>query len=576
MTYQREQSAIEQKLSLEDSFPPTPGFDNRDWARISMGQLNPAFTESGPVVSSQTEAQARFTQPQNTDQTISFLRIGQPGHRDRRQRLQSVGSTLSAHTIQPSQSSEALGGFRADRIGSVIDPSLAPRSRRNTGITFLEDTGRTGSKSTVASRTPPSVGSFKIERAQRASVSVRKVSVGGNEDLVPVSLIHNQSLEPVSPPDLDTRFARPLLAGFRPPSQIDFTQPFGNMNPQITRTLPTPPEPSYSPSHFSGNRESVRSYDKRKSIEPALPSSRICSPAQPLPKRQSIPLDKLESIPHSPLVSPKTNPEDKPKQTGTTHPGHTRSTSNGHKRMSSVKKKRRPDSIDLAILRSPKLAPHHPDHLAIPSISPPALTAALNELKCDIASSVIALKSGSTSAHFLHSAPSTPGSKMFVNPPRTPKTPRTATSEGGHSFMSDLESGHLLQAWRGFRAPTSPDMEDPSIRRSMSARMPGNGPKIAIRAATADGDLSVEVVSNGHTTPVPQLSRHYNTHTFDGDQTTPTGLKDDGTRLETGVTSLKPSPSSSRSGSPQPKITYLSEVVKENEKRLSLVGNRSN
>lgn len=541
-----------------------------------MAQLNPAFTAGGPVLSSQTEAEAKFTQPQNTDQTISFLPIGQPGHRDRRQRLQSVGSTLSAHTIQASQSSEALGGLRADRIGSIDDPSLAPRSRRNTTITFLEDAGRKGSKSTVASRTPPSVGSFKIERAQRASVSVRKVSVGGNEDLVPVSLVHNQSMgvEPTSPPDLDTRFARPLLAGFRPPSQIDFTQPFGNMNPQITRTLPTPPQPSYSPAHSYGNRDSVRSYDKRKSIEPALPSSRLCSPAQPLPKRHSIPLDRLESIPHSPLASPKTHQEGNTKHTVASQSKHARTTSSGHKRTSSVKKKRRPDSIDLAILRSPKLAPNHPDHLAIPSISPPALTVALNELKCDIASSVIALKSGSTSAHFLHSAPSTPGSKMFVNPPRTPKTPRTATSEGGHSVMSDLESGHLFQAWKGFRAPTSPDMEDPSIRRSMSARMPGEGPKIAIRAATVDGDLSVEVVSNGHTTPVPQLSRHYDNDTF-GSARTPTGNKDELSKLETGLGSLKPSPSSSRSGSPQPKITYLSEVVKENEKRLSGASNRS-
>lgn len=238
----------------------------------------------------------------------------------------------------------------------------------------------------------------------------------------------------------------------------------------------------------------------------------------------------------------------------------------------SKNKKRRPDSIDLAILRSPKLAPSHPDHLAIPSISPPALTAALNELKCEIASCVLALKSGTASAHFPYSAPSTPGAKTFANPPRTPRTPRTATSEGGHSIMSDLESGQLFQAWRGFRAPTSPDMEDPSIRRSMSARAPGGGPKIAIRAATIDGGLSVDVVSNGHTTPVPRLSRYMDT--FDNAQT-PTVLQDGNTMKAPNAPDLMPSPSSVRSTSPQPKITYLSEVVKEDRRRLSLISNRS-
>ena len=116
-------------------------------------------------------------------------------------------------------------------------------------------------------------------------------------------------------------------------------------------------------------------------------------------------------------------------------------------------------------------------------------------------------------------------------------------------------------------------MEDPSIRRSLSARAPGRGPKIAIRSATVDGDLSVEIASNGHTTPVPQLSQMCHLD-GGGSAMTPTGLEHE-TVKSSGMTGLGPSPAGSRSGSPQPKITYLSEVVKENERRLSLVSNRS-
>ena len=290
-----------------------------------MGKV--PLTSNNTVVSSLEEAQARFIQPHNTDQITCFLRIGRPGQRDTRQRLQSVGSTLSAHTIHPSQSSDALGGLRAVRIGSIDESCLAAMATRNTTINFLEDTGRKPSQSTVASKTPPSVGSFKIERAQRASVSVRKISVGGSEDLVPVSLVHHQPLGPTSPHDLDSRFAKPLLAGFRSPSKIDFTQPFGNVNHP----------PSASASHPSVGRNNLLPNDKRKSIEPALPSSRLCSPADPLPQPNSTSLGQVNPISHSPSVSPKTHLKREPKLVGTDF-GHTRSASTGHKRTSSVKK----------------------------------------------------------------------------------------------------------------------------------------------------------------------------------------------------------------------------------------------
>lgn len=140
--------------------------------------------------------------------------------------------------------------------------------------------------------------------------------------------------------------------------------------------------------------------------------------------------------------------------------------------------------------------------------------------------------------------------------------------------MSDLESGELFQAWRGFKAPVSPDLDNPSIKRSLSAHSPGSRPRIAVRSATIDGDLGVEVVSNGHMTPVPQLSQTRHLDVLDTSGTI-IGGKDGGAGSKSGGSSLAPSPANSRSSSPQPKITYLSEVVKENERRLSLTSNRS-
>lgn len=562
-------------MSLADSFPPSPGPDQREWSHVPPRPL--PSEDNGVQSPTQAAAMAGLLSPRNTTQTVSFLRIGRPGYSDSRERLQSVASTLSQH-VAPANTIDAIGQVRADRIGSLDDPAMFTQKRRDTTVTFLDEAGRRKSGLSAASTNATSMGSFSIERARRASMSVRKVSAGGQEELMPVTIASSDPTDrqPGSPADLDARFAKPVSLNQRPSSGIDFTEPF--------EPVKYPPPPVTQMRHFSseagGQRDSLMptaECDKRMSIEPALPSSKLCSPSQPPPDRCSVQLlsaqnfGHMDTIPDSPMDPGLTNGPTNNGKTTAQEGAETKrdtvcsGTSKTSRRSSISRKKRRPDSIDLAMLRSPKLAIHPSDHLSVPSPSPPPLTAALNDLKSGIASSVIALKSATTSAHFPYSVPSTPSPKTVV--PRTPRTPRTATSEGGHSMISDLESAQLFQAWKGFRAPPTPDPERTPIRRAISAPHRALEPRVVKEPITHEGDrdLAVEVVGSGAVTPVQTRPPGNIDFTV-----RPADAKLEQSTVEPNRNTLIPSPPKSPSSSPQPRITPLSQVVKEEEKRRSL------
>jgi len=80
-----------------------------------------------------------------------------------------------------------------------------------------------------------------------------------------------------------------------------------------------------------------------------------------------------------------------------------------------------------------------------------------------------------------------------------PKTPRTATSEGCQSAVSDIESAQLFQAWKGFAPPVHVDEPVPAIKRGLSVQASNARPrpKAPHRAGTKDGDIDMEIVLNG-------------------------------------------------------------------------------
>lgn len=568
--YQQAQRRLSHGRGLADSFPPSSRDDEGEWSRVSLPPLpTGSQVQSTPK---QNSSQTQLFIPQNTTQTVSFLRIGRPGHSDSRERLQSVASTLSLHTSQaiPGESS---GYLRADRIGSVDDPALFARAGP-TGSAWLEGGSvRIGSTQLITPASTRDLGSFSVHRGPRESLSVRKVSEGGMETMVPV----NQAISdppvphPYSPPDLDDRFAKALSDGYRPPSRIDFSRPIDPLE-YTPQPMMTSLKHQVSSQRADGNSLLTTSdAQKRESIEPALPSSKVCSPARPPPDTASIQFltetqdyrTPLGPVSHSHAVNLALKEDRGYPSHGENRQTGCGSSSRHSKRSSTSRKKPRPDSIDLAMIRSPKLAAHHADHLSVPSPSPPPLTAALQDLKNGIASSVMALKSASTSTHFPYSVPSTPSPKTIV--PRTPRTPRTATSEGGHSAISDIESAQLFQAWRGFRAPPTPDIESQHVRRAFSVQDRSTRRKILERSATHDGELAVEIVRSGAATPVqhqPAVRIDFSRKPVN---------ENNALAVEPISTSLSPSPVNSRSSSPQPKITYLSEVVKEDQRRLSFV-----
>jgi hypothetical protein len=157
-----------------------------------------------------------------------------------------------------------------------------------------------------------------------------------------------------------------------------------------------------------------------------------------------------------------------------------------------------------------------------------------------------------------------------------PKTPRTATSEGCQSAMSDIESAELFQAWKGFAPPVHVDEPVPAIKRGLSvqASTPRLRPKAPRRAGTKDGDIDMEIVLNGEnrraTQPKPDEGLSVSRPVV---ILTPNTAKEPDFSVEkpghTKRASLTPSVASgSSSTSSKSKITYLADVVKE-ERRLS-------
>jgi hypothetical protein len=541
------------------SFQPSVDSDDGKWARASL-KPPPRTMSNIPQSSSHHPLPSISTHPIYTEQSIDFTRIGTSKEGDKRQRLQSIVSTLSNHHLPANASSEALDHFRADRIGSIEDTDLLPKSRRPSMASIGESGRKKSGTSTLGTLNDPSVTSFTIERARRASLSVRKVSVGGVEEVMPYS--SGAITEPNSPPDLDPRFAEPISVLARPPSRIDFTQPEGTPRRQgghlVTAQNPlAPTSPSFQP-----DRNSLLPPTQ----DPTPPKQVDNGPCLQRPLER----ERLPMIDVSPMISPSTfhPPADSANQRqsemsmSTTTP--TRSGS---------KKKKRPDSIILAHLRSPKLGGHLTAGNRDSTDSPPPISDALNGLSAGIATSVLAMKSAGGSTNFPYSLPpsASSGSRNEM-----PKTPRTATSEGCQSAMSDIESAELFQAWKGFAPPVRVDEPVPAIKRGLSvqASTVRPRPKAPRRAGTKDGDIDMEIVLNGEkrgsadTKTDSQLSVSRPVVIL-----TPNTAKEPDFSVEkpghTKRASLTPSVASgTSSSSSKSKITYLADVVKE-EKRSS-------
>jgi hypothetical protein len=546
------------------SFQPSIDTDDSDWARASLPPPPRQISEV-PRTFPHHALCPSSTHPVYTEQTIDIARIGISKEGDTRQRLQSIVSTLSNHNLPANPSSEALDHFRADRIGSVDDKALlTTKSRRPSMVTIGESQGRKKSGiSTLGTLDDPSVTSFTIERAQRASLSIRKVSAGGKEEVMPYA--SGAMTEPTSPVDLDVRFAKPISVLTRPPSRIDFTQPEGTPRlPGGYLIVARNPLAPKSP-HFLPNRESLLPCTQ----DPTPPRQAGNSPCLQRPLER----ERLPMIDVSPLISTKS-----------VYPGAGRSDQSDQRqsemtitttpsRSGSTKKKRRPDSIILAHLRSPKLGGHLITDNRDSSGSQPPISHALDSLTAGIATSVLTMKSAGGSTNFPYSLPPSAslGSKNEV-----PKTPRTATSEGCQSAVSDIESAQLFQAWKGFAPPVHVEEPVPAIKRGLSvqASTARPRPKAPRRAGTKDGDIDMEIVLNGdnsrpsHTKADGHLSVSKPIVIL----TPNTAQEKDFSTEKSGHTkraSLTPSVASgSSSTSSQSKITYLADVVKE-ERRLS-------
>jgi hypothetical protein len=540
------------------SFQPSIDGDDGKWARASL-KPPPQTISIIPQSICHHPLPPISTHPIYTEQSIDFTRIGTSKEGDKRQRLQSIVSTLSNHHLPANPSSEDLDHFRADRIGSIDDTDLLPKSRRPSIVTIGEGGGRKKSgTSTLGTLNDPSVTSFTIERARRASLSFRKVSVGGVEEVMPYA--SGAMTQPTSPTDLDVRFAKPISVLARPPSRIDFTQPEGTPRRQgdhlVAAQSPLAPKsPSSRP-------------DKDRLLPPTQDPTRPQSLGNSPCFQRPLERERLPMIDISPLISPKpfhapADPVDQRQSEmsiSTTTPNR-----------SGSKKKKRPDSIILAHLRSPKLGGHLTAGNCGSTDSPPPITDALNGLSAGIATSVLAMKSAGGSTNFPYSLPpsASSGSRNEM-----PKTPRTATSEGCQSAMSDIESAELFQA--GFAPPVNIDEPVPAIKRGLSvqASTPRPKPKAPRRAGTNDGDIDMEIVLNGkkrgatHTKTDSQLSVSRPVVIL-----TPNTAKESDFSVEkpghTKRASLTPSVASgSSSTSSKSKITYLADVVKE-ESRLS-------
>lgn len=551
--------------STQRSFQPCIEPDTGNWSRASL----PPPPRTSPEVShnsSQQQLPAYSDQPLYTEQALDITRIGTTKEGDTCQRLQSIVSTLSNHHLPANPSSEALDHFRADRIGSVDDQVLLKGSKRPSMLTIGESQGRKQSgTSTLGTLNDSSVTSFTIERAQRASLSVRKMANGGSEEVMPYTA--GVKHENTSPTDLDMRFAKPISLMARPPSRIDFTQPEGtprkqgdhlvaSHNPLITRSPNLTPQRDHQMPSFQ---------------DASLPLNHAESPSLPRPLDR----ERLPMIDVSPLISPKT--VNAPVFTTGHAPDGTTITT-GPSRSASIKKKRRPDSIILAHLRSPELGgQHNTEHSQ--SKDSPRISDALDGLTAGIATSVLAMKSAGGSTNFPYSLPpsATSASKTDM-----PKTPRAATSENCHSAVSDVESAELFQAWKGFAPPSQVVEPVPAIKRGLSvqATTAKPRPKAPRRAGTKDGDIDMEIVLNGETS-VPtstQVDKRLSVSKPVVILTPNTAREPDfGTDKSSHVkrASLTPSfASGSSSISSKSKITYLTDVVKE-EKRLSMLSVKS-
>jgi len=368
--------------------------------------------------------------------------------------------------------------------------------------------------------------------------------------------------EPTSPPDLDPRFAKPISVLARPPSQIDFTQPEGTPRRQGDHLIAAQNPLSPRSPNFRPNRDSLLPYNQ----DPTPSQQVVNSPYLQRPLER----ERLPMIDVSPMISPSTfrapaNPVDQ------RHDAMSISITTPTR--SGSKKKKRPDSIILAHLRSPKLGGHLTTGNRDSTDSPPPISDALNGLSAGIATSILAMKSAGGSTNFPYSLPpsASSGSRNEM-----PKTPRTATSEGCQSAMSDIESAELFQAWKGFAPPVHVDEPVPTIKRGLSvqASTPRPRPKAPRRAGTKDGDIDMEIVLNGdkkgatQTRSETQLSVSRPVVIL-----TPDTAKEPDFSVEkpghTKRASLTPSVASgSSSTSSKSKITYLADVVK-GERRLS-------
>lgn len=549
------------KWAVQSSFQPSINTDNGDWARASLRPA-PRTISTIPLSSSHHTLPPISTHPVYSEQTIDFTRIGTSKEGDTRQRLQSIVSTLLNHHLPANPSSEALDHFRADRIGSIDDPALFTKSRRPSMVTIGESGRKKSGTSTLGTLNDPSVTSFTIERARRASLSINKVSVSGIEEVIPYA--SGIMTEPTSPVDLDVRFAKPIAVLARPPSRIDFTQPEGTPRRQGDHLVAAHDPLAHRSPSFQSNRDSLLPYAQ----DPNPNQQAANSPSLQRPTERN----RLPMIDVSPLISPTTTQADNPAHHGQKGTGISTITTPAR---SGSKKKKRPDSIILAHLRSPKLGGHLTTGHQSSTDSPPPISDALHNLSAGIATSVLAMKSAGGSTNFPYSLPPSASSKTEI-----PKTPRTATSEGCQSAVSDLESAQLFQAWKGFAPPTHVEEPVPAIKRGLSVQ--GNTarprPKAPRRAGTKDGDIDMEIVLNGDARASTQPKNE--------DQLsisrpivilTPNTAKEKDFSIEkpghthTKRASLTPSVgSASSSTSSNSKLTYLADVVKE-EKRLSML-----
>lgn len=198
------------------------------------------------------------------EHAVSIKRITADPAKDTRQRINSVSSSCGA--MPPAHpSSEVLpfdeNDVTSSRRGSDQSPPQEMSSRYNASMreVISASTGVVD----VGSRRP-SILSIPMQGCGK-SFSLRKISIGGQEESVPINSVVSRDMDglPHSPSDLDERFASAIVIIPSPPPRIDFSDPFGGSGGFIL-------EDGDTITSEARHIESRSVTDKEKRLEPSI------------------------------------------------------------------------------------------------------------------------------------------------------------------------------------------------------------------------------------------------------------------------------------------------------------------